>query len=117
MATQLMSEAEYQSWLAAAAARVTPPEPHLLCKQVRDLRKAKRLSLAQFEEQSGIPAVVVGAYERGDRIPPLHKLDAIFAFFGYRLAAVPIDARATKLSTDMVAELRAIADQLEACAV
>jgi transcriptional regulator with XRE-family HTH domain len=112
MAAPLMTSTQHTHWIDAA--RYTQPEPHPLCRQLRQLRKAKGMSLAQFEDRSGIPAVVVGAYERGDRIPPLHKLEAVFQFFGYRLVAVPTDADATRLPTDMVAELRAIADQLEA---
>ncbi len=112
---RLLTESEYQTRIAADPGYNTAvqDDAHPLCKQIRDLRKAAKLSLAKFEEQSGIPAVVVGAYERGDRIPPLSKLDAIFGVFGYRLAAVPVHASATRLPTDMVAELRAIADQLE----
>ncbi len=87
---------------------------HPLCQQIRNLRRAAGLTLTTFEERSGIPAVVCGAYERGDRQPPLHKLDAIFDFFGYRLVAVPKDAEAVRVSEDMVADLRAIADQLAA---
>ncbi len=81
---------------------------------LRELRLAARLSLAQFEDRFDIPAVVVGAYERGDRIPPLHKLEAILACYGYRLLAVPKDGSAVRLPIDMIADLRAIADQLEA---
>lgn len=81
---------------------------------LRELRAAAGISLAQFEARHGIPAVVVGAYERGDRIPPLPKLEAILARFGYRIIAVPADAAAVRRPLDVVADLRAIADQLEA---
>lgn len=85
---------------------------HPLCRLVRDLRAAARMSLAQFEAKFELPAVVVAAYERGDRIPPLTKIDYILRCFGYKLVAVPIDHRAIRLPGDMAAELRAIADQL-----
>lgn len=88
-------------------------EPHRICVLLRQLRAAAGLSLAQIEERHGLPAVVVGAYERGDRIPPLHKLDKLLACYGYRLEAIPVDERATRLPEDMVSSLRAIADQLE----
>jgi transcriptional regulator with XRE-family HTH domain len=88
--------------------------PHPLCVLVRQLRRASGMSLTRFEERTGIPAVVVGAYERGDRVPPLSKLDVIFGAFGYRLTALPVDSQSTRLSHDVVADLRAIADQLEA---
>ena len=87
--------------------------PHPLCAMIRQLRNAQRLSLAQFEERFGYAAVVVGAYERGDRIPPLPKLDAILGCFGYRLTAEPIGEHAIRTPGDIVAELRHIADQLE----
>lgn len=89
-------------------------EPHPLCAMIRNLRRAAGLSLTTFENQTGIPAVVVGAYERGDRIPPLPKLEAILRAFGYRITAVPEGSAAVRLSGDMVSDLRAIADQLEA---
>lgn len=90
------------------------PQPHPLCRLVRDLRTAARLSLHQFEIKFGIPAVVVAAYERGDRIPPLPKIDEILTCLGYRLIAVPVDYRSIRLPGDIAAELHAIADQIAA---
>ncbi len=87
--------------------------PHPLCAMIRELRKAKKMSLARFEELTGIPSVVIGSYERGDRIPGIAKLDRIFAAFGYRLVAVPAGADHTWLPTDMVRTLRAFANQIE----
>ncbi len=92
------------------------PIAHPLCALIRELRQTAGLSLAQFEERHGIPGVVVGAYERGDRIPPLHKLENILDCFGYKLIAVPAGSEAVRRPTDMVAELRAIANQLESTA-
>ena len=88
-------------------------KPHPLCLLIRELRNAAGWSLSQFQARSGIPAVVVGAYERGDRIPPLSKLEAIFAAFGYKLAAAPVGCDSVRVITDMVGDLRAIANQLE----
>ncbi len=88
--------------------------PHPLCVLLRRLRDASGKSLRQIEQKSGIPSVVLGAYERGDREPPLRKLDAALRTFGYAITAVPIDVDAVPLSEDIVAELRRIADQLEA---
>lgn len=101
------TESEY------AARQRTQLPLHRLCGLLRDLRAASGLSLAQFQDRFGISSVVLGSYERGDRLPPLPKLDAIFGFYGYRLDAVPIGATATRLPIDIVADLRAIADQLE----
>lgn len=106
----MLIETEYLETVPQPA---SPASVHPLCLMIRDLRKAAGLSLAQFEMQVGIPAVVVGAYERGDRVPPLSKLDIIFGSFGYQLAAIPQDAKAVRMSQDMVADLRAIANQLE----
>jgi len=111
----VLTESEYAQRQATRAEH----EPangslHPLCALLRQLRIASRLSLAQFEARFGIPAVVVGAYERGDRIPPLPKLEAILACFGYKLVAVPANAEAVRPPLDMVADLRAIANQLEA---
>ncbi len=89
-------------------------KPHPLCVMARELRQANGMSLAQFEAKTGFPAVVLGAYERGDRVPPLSKLEVIFRAFGYALTAVPIGTNAVRLPVDVVADLRAIADQLEA---
>ncbi len=87
---------------------------HPLCARLRELRHARGLSLNQFEvEHPAIPAVVLGAYERGDRVPPVSKLEEIYKFYGYRLDAVPINANHVRLDADMVADLRAIADQME----
>lgn len=87
---------------------------HPLCVKLRELRRAANLSLTQFEARTGIPAVVVGAYERGDRIPPLPKLEQILAYYGYRLDVVSADEAAVRPTTDVIGELRAIANQLEA---
>lgn len=106
----MLTESEYARHVENRPA----PDPHPLCALIRELRAATRLSLAQFEERFGISAVVVGAYERGDRIPPVPKLEAILNCFGYRLAAVPAGTDAVRLPGDMVADLRAIADQLAA---
>lgn len=88
--------------------------PHPVCVMLRELRHAARLSLAQVEEKYGINAVVLGSYERGDRLPSVGKVDAILRrVYGYELRAVPVGSKATRLSGDMVTTLRAIADQLE----
>jgi transcriptional regulator with XRE-family HTH domain len=88
-------------------------QTHPICKQIRDLRTAARLSLTEAEALTGISAVVLGSYERGDRIPPLTKIEKILGSYGYRLAAVPVDFDAVRLPSDMATELRAIATQIE----
>ena len=105
----MLTETEYRQHAADRAA----PEPHPICALVRQLRQTVGMSLVDFEAAHGIPAVVVGSYERGDRIPPLHKLETILGCFGYKLEAVPLDSSAIRLPGDLVTELRAIANQLE----
>lgn len=86
---------------------------HPVCKQMRDLRQAARLSLQDAERMVGLPGIVLGSYERGDRQPPLLKVEQILNAFGYTLAAVPKDFDAVRLPSSMAVELRLIADQLE----
>ena len=90
-----------------------PSKIHPLCVQIRQLRLAARISLTEAEKLTGISAVALGSYERGDRVPPLTRVDHILAGFGYRLAAVPVDFDAVRLPSDMAKELRSIADQIE----
>lgn len=89
------------------------PPPHPICKQIRELRRAAGLSLTEAANRTGVPAIVLGSYERGDRKPPLTKVDEILAGYGYVLAAVPNGFDAVRLRADMASELRAIASQLE----
>lgn len=88
-------------------------EIHPICKQLRDFRRAADMSLRDVQKQFGVSAVVMGSYERGDRHPPLRKLEEILNFYGYTVAAIPRDFEAIRLSGDIVRELRSIANQLE----
>jgi transcriptional regulator with XRE-family HTH domain len=92
---------------------VSHPEVHPLCVLIRDLRKSAGWSLERAADYIGIPAVVLGSYERGDRMPPLPKLDDILYAFGYELHATPTHRAVVRLPTDMAAELRMIAEMLE----
>ncbi len=87
--------------------------PHPVCRTLRELRKATGLSLNQVQARQGINAIVLGSYERGDRIPPLNKIEEILNAFGYTLKAVPQRADAVRIPADMADELRLIADQLD----
>lgn len=89
------------------------PAPHPICDLLRQLRKASGLSLAKIEEKYGISGVVLASYERGDREPPMRKIDSALNIFGYRLAAVPISEDRVRVPADLAATLRSIADQLE----
>lgn len=53
---------------------------------LRKGRKAKGMSLAQFEQYTNgdIKAVVMGSYERGDRQPTFKRVMDIFEYLGIR---------------------------------
>lgn len=86
---------------------------HHICKQMRDLRRAAGLTLPEAAGVVGLPAIVLGSYERGDRQPPLEKAEQVLNGYGYTIAAIPKDEDAVRLPADMATELRAIAKQLE----
>lgn len=56
--------------------------------RLRALRKRRRLSLQAVEEKSGgrLRAVVVGSYERGDRVASIRRIAELAEFYG-----VPVD--------------------------
>lgn len=87
-------------------------EIHPVLHMLRRLRKASGLSLTQAGIRLGLPSIVLGSYERGDRNPPLGKVEAILSAYGYTLRAVPIKEDAVRLPEDMAAELRLIANQI-----
>lgn len=89
------------------------PNQHPVAKQLRDLRRARGESLEQAGRRLGISSVAIGSYERGERNPPLLRLEEILNFYGYTLVAIPKDFDAIRLTGSMVRELRMIATQLE----
>lgn len=90
-----------------------PALPHPICGLLRELRLAAGMSLGNVETLHGMSAVVVGSYERGNREPPVGKLEKALNIYGYTLRAVPLGAESIRLPSDIVADLRSIADQLE----
>ena len=96
------------------SAPLTDKPIHPILVTMRDLRRESGMSLNDMEVRHGISGVALGSYERGDRMPPLSKAEAILNCFGYTLTAVPMSQKALRLPDDMVTELRAIADQMEA---
>jgi transcriptional regulator with XRE-family HTH domain len=86
---------------------------HQVCKQMKDLRLACGLTLAEAATLAGVAPMVLGSYERGDRRPPLDKLEIILNSYGYTVAAVPRNFKAVQLPGDMAATLRTMAEQLE----
>lgn len=93
-------------------ARTYPP-PHPICRQMRDLRVAAGMSLVAAGRQFGFSPVALASYERGDRQPPLFKLEDILNKMGYTIVAVPKEYDAIRLTGSIIRELRMIADQLE----
>lgn len=63
-----------------------------IADQMRTVRNQLGLSLEKAATRSGIPAVVIGSYERGDRQPTLPKARLWVESFGHQLLAVPSDA-------------------------
>lgn len=80
---------------------------------LRRLREAAGLSLTDVQRQTGIKAVVVGSYERGQRNPQVSTLRELFAFYGYDLTATPIGQKSVRPLDDIAGDLRGIADYLE----
>jgi len=72
----------------------TPGEParagNLVGDRLRDIRRQQGLSLAEVEERSGgaWKAVVVGAYERGDRAVTVPRLAELADFYGVPLSTL-----------------------------
>lgn len=85
---------------------------HPVYKQLRELRESQNLSLQEAAEITGVTAIATGSYERGDRQPPVEKVEQILNGYGWTLVAVPKDFNAARLPADMASELRAIADQI-----
>jgi transcriptional regulator with XRE-family HTH domain len=91
---------------------------HPVTAQLRDLRDATGLSLVALERKHGIPAIVLGSWERGDRQPTINKIQQVLDVYGYQLVAVPrartLNGRPTvRTPAANAALLRAIADQLD----
>lgn len=95
-----------------------------LYAQLRELRRAARLTLTEAAEQLHVTPAALGAWERGDRHPPIDRLDLVFGFYGRELRAVPMGAvlldpaepapGVVLTDEQMVAQLRRVAAQLEA---
>lgn len=59
-----------------------------IARQMRVARERRGWSLEKAGEELGMPAVVIGSYERGDRHPPLENLRRWVEAMGYRLQVV-----------------------------
>jgi transcriptional regulator with XRE-family HTH domain len=57
--------------------------------QMRAERGRRRLTLSDVAQFVGLPGLVIGAYERGDRQPPLPKLRVWVEGMAHQLVALP----------------------------
>lgn len=64
------------------------PKPDPIAEQMRAVRVDRGLSLPGAEALTGVKAVVIGSWERGDRQPSLAKLRQWVEAFGLELAVV-----------------------------
>jgi transcriptional regulator with XRE-family HTH domain len=76
-----------------------------LREALRYHRHQEGWSLETAAKRTGVPAIVIGSYERGDRNPPLPNLLKILDGYGLRLAIVDNDAIALARITALKAEL------------
>ena len=93
-----------------------PPVPHPICAQIRQLRKAAGLTLADVERRHGVKAIVLASWERGDRHPSIEAVDTVLGYFGLHLAVMPInavDGHHMRTPAEIGAALRGIADQVD----
>lgn len=105
--------------MAIPAAGPTRRQPghhiHSAAIELRRLRRARGLSLAALSAHTGVPTVVIGAWERGDRRMLLDaRVDAVFAFLGKRFGLVDLDQPdQTGTPVAIAATLRYVADRIE----
>jgi transcriptional regulator with XRE-family HTH domain len=69
---------------SSASEAVDPEYTHAVGMRLRQIRKQQRLSLQAVEERSSgrFKAVVVGSYERGDRVVSVNRLAELASFYG-----------------------------------
>lgn len=78
---------------------------------LRQTRIFRRLSLPAAAGVTGMKAVTLGSYERGDRVPSPMALRQILNAYGYQLAVVPVEA---PVPVGAVDTLRKLVQQFEA---
>jgi transcriptional regulator with XRE-family HTH domain len=83
---QLIDLTDHEATGGSAAPTADPQQ--LIGDRLRRIRHQQRLSLAEVEQRSGgeWKAVVVGAYERGDRSITVARLARLAGFYGVPLA-------------------------------
>jgi len=79
---------------------VNPPlNQKELGARMRAAREAIGETLLTADARTGIPSVVLGSYERGDRNPSLHRAAEWVAAFGHRLVVLSPDERVVSTKT------------------
>lgn len=68
-----------------AERRLSPAAPEVLGPALRELRMRRRLSLAAVAGRVGISLSALAMYERGERVPPLPRLQLLADFYGVSL--------------------------------
>ena len=61
--------------------------------RMRAIRQSLGLTLDQAAAKTGIDAVVLGSWERGDRHPAVERIAYVLTVYGYHLAVVGPDER------------------------
>jgi transcriptional regulator with XRE-family HTH domain len=79
-----MSEASDDLEPLASGERIDPGYSREVGSRLRAVRKQQRLSLQAVEQRSAgqFKAVVVGSYERGDRVVSVNRLSELAEFYG-----------------------------------
>jgi transcriptional regulator with XRE-family HTH domain len=86
--------------------------------QLRNLRKTAGKSLREIERLTGIKAMVLSSYERGDRAPTIYKVSEILSYYGKALAIVDSEDQykalinVPKTAEDIANHLEEIAHQI-----
>ncbi|MEX2503490.1 MAG: transcriptional regulator [Egicoccus sp.] len=96
-----MSDVDLSTSAAEGAQDTLGGRDNLVGERLRDIRHQQGLSLAEVESRSGgaWKAVVVGAYERGDRAVTISRLAELAEFYGVPLASL-LPARAAASSEE-----------------
>ena len=70
-------------------------KPHVdpIAAQMRTIRQRLGWSLERASEKTGVAAVVIGSWERGERHPAIDKMRPILTAYGYRIELVGPDER------------------------
>lgn len=96
-----MSDVDLSSSAAEGAADTFGARDNVVGERLRDIRRQQGLSLSEVESRSGgaWKAVVVGAYERGDRAVTISRLAELAEFYGVPLASL-LPARSSGAAHD-----------------